>query len=56
MWEETGVWEMKRGDIIPEPGCGDGEEEARLSETEAEASPEDLADGRAWSGFVTLVM
>lgn len=22
MWEETGVWEMKRGDVIPELAVG----------------------------------
>lgn len=51
MWEETGVWEMKRGDVIPEPGCGVGEEEAGSSETEAEASFTDLADGRHGQGL-----
>lgn len=56
MWEEMVCGRLVQ-DIVLEPDHGDGEEEAGSRETEVEASLfTDLADGRAMSGFVTLVM
>lgn len=47
VWEVAGVWEVSKGAVTPEPGCGDGEEKAGSRETQVEASLlGDLADGR----------